>query len=137
MRTLATSLITIALLSLTVAINAQEASPLASAKEAISRYEYSKAIELLDKALESAQDGNEIRDLSLQKARCQKKMLRYDAAAETLASVMKPGTLDVEVAGELADCHVSSGKMNDALGLYTLLSLQHPDNLYFSIQKAS
>lgn len=137
MRTLATSLITIALLSLTVALNAQEASPLAAAKEAISRYEYSKAIELLDKALESAQDGNEIRDLSLQKARCQKKMLRYDAAAETLASVMKPGTLDVEVAGELADCHVSSGKLNDALGLYTLLSLQHPDNLYFSIQKAS
>ena len=137
MRTFATSLLTIALLSLTVALNAQEASPLAAAKEAISRYEYSKAIELLDKALESAQDGNEIRDLSLQKARCQKKMLRYDAAAETLASVMKPGALDVEVAGELADCHVSSGKLNDALGLYSLLSLQHPDNLYFSIQKAS
>ncbi len=125
------------LLSTAVASHAQETSPLAAAREAMARYEYSKAIELLDKALESAQDGNEIRDLSLQKARCQKKMLRYDAAAETLASVMKPGALDVEVAGELADCHVSSGKLNDALGLYSLLSLQHPDNLYFSIQKAS
>ena len=73
----------------------------------------------------------------LQKARCQKKMLRYDAAAETLASVMKPGVMDVEVAGELAECHVSSGKLADAFLLYNLLSLQHPDNLYFSIQKAS
>ena len=69
MRTFATSLLTIALLSLSLSMKAQEVSPLASAKEAISRYEYSKAIELLDKALESAQDGNEIRDLSLQKAR--------------------------------------------------------------------
>ena len=137
MRTHTISILSIALLSLTVALNAQEASPLATAKEAISRYEYSKAIELLDKALESAQDETDIRDLSLQKARCQKKMLRYDSAAETLASVMKPGALDVEVAGELADCHVSSGKLADALSLYSLLSMQHPDNLYFSIQKAS
>ena len=116
---------------------AQQSDDLQEAREAMARYEYSKAIGLLDKALESAKDASEIRDLSLQKARCQKKMLRYDAAAETLASIMKPGALDVEVAGELADCHVLSGRLDDALGLYTILSMQHPDNLYFSIQKAS
>ena len=137
MRTTARLLLTVTLLSLAVMSEAQEASPLAAAREAMSRYEYSKAIDLLDKALESTNDASEIRDLSLQKARCQKKMLRYDAAAQTLASVMKPGALDVEVAGELADCHVSSGKLADALGLYGILSMQHPDNLYFSIQKAS
>ncbi|MBQ4288183.1 MAG: tetratricopeptide repeat protein, partial [Bacteroidales bacterium] len=117
---------------------AQETDFRAEARAAMARYEYSRAIELFEKALETAAgDDAAIRDLSLQKARCQKKMLRYDAAAETLASVMKPGMLDVEVAGELADCHVSSGKLVDALSLYSLLSMQHPDNLYFSIQKAS
>ena len=130
-------ILTLALLPRMTALNAQESSPLAEAREAIARYEYSKAIELLDKALESAKDATDIRDLSLQKARCQKKMLRYDAAAETLASVMNPGAMDVEVAGELADCHVSSGKLADALGLYSILCMQHPENLYFSIQKAS
>ncbi len=117
---------------------AQETDFRTEARAAMSRYEYSKAIELFEKALETATDDEAaIRDLSLQKARCQKKMLRYDAAAETLASVMKPGIMDVEVAGELAECHVSSGKLADAFLLYNLLSLQHPDNLYFSIQKAS
>ncbi|MBP3269890.1 MAG: hypothetical protein J6L98_04335 [Bacteroidales bacterium] len=137
MKTTAKLLLTVTLMSLAVILKAQDASPLAEAREAIARYEYSKAIGLLDKALESTKDASEIRDLSLQKARCQKKMLRYDAAAETLASVMKPGALDVEVAGELADCHVLSGRLDDALGLYSILSMQHPDNLYFSIQKAS
>ena len=121
-----------------VALHSQETDFRAEARAAMARYEYSRAIELFEKALETAAgDDAAIRDLSLQKARCQKKMLRYDAAAETLASVMKPGMLDVEVAGELADCHVSSGKLVDALSLYSLLSMQHPDNLYFSIQKAS
>ena len=117
---------------------AQETDFRTEARAAMSRYDYSKAIELFDKALETTTDDEAaIRELSLQKARCQKKMLRYDAAAETLASVMKPGVMDVEVAGELAECHVSSGKLADAFLLYNLLSLQHPDNLYFSIQKAS
>ncbi|MBO6171911.1 MAG: tetratricopeptide repeat protein [Bacteroidales bacterium] len=119
-------------------VHAQQTDNLQAAREAMARYEYSKAIELLDKALEAAAgDDTAIRDLSLQKSRCQKKILRYDAAAETLASVMKPGMLDVEVAGELADCHVNSGKLGDALGLYSILTMQHPDNLYFSIQKTS
>ena len=118
--------------------SAQETDFRTEARDAMARYEYSRAIELFEKALEAAAgDDASIRDLSLQKARCQKKMLRYDAAAETLASVMKPGALDIEVAGELADCHVNSGKLGDALSLYSLLSMQHPDNLYFSIQKAS
>ena len=117
---------------------AQETDFRTEARAAMSRYDYSKAIELFDKALETTPDDEAaIRELSLQKARCQKKMLRYDAAAETLASVLKPGVMDVEVAGELAECHVSSGKLADAFLLYNLLSLQHPDNLYFSIQKAS
>ena len=117
---------------------AQETDFRTEARAAMSRYDYSKAIELFDKALETTTDDEAaIRELSLQKARCQKKMLRYDAAAETLASVLKPGVMDVEVAGELAECHVSSGKLADAFLLYNLLSLQHPDNLYFSIQKAS
>ena len=130
-------LATIFLILIATSAAAQEIDPLTAAREAMARYEYSKAIGLLDKAMEQAPEEATVRDLALQKARCQKKMLRYDAAAETLASVMKPGLLDVEVAGELADCHVLAGKLPDAFTLYNFLSLQHPDNLYFAIQKAS
>lgn len=129
--------IILALVLLSSTVFAQETDFRQEAREAMARYEYSKAIELLDKAMEGLPAGAEMKDLALQKARCQKKMLRYDAAAETLASVMEPGMLDVEVAGELADCHVLSGKLPDALALYGILSMQHPDNLYFAIQKAS
>ena len=127
----------IAMVSWPLAAAAQEGGWRQAAAEAVARYEYSKAIEILDAAMDDLTDEAAIRDISLQKARCQKKMLRFDAAAETLASVMKPGMMDVEVAGELADCHVNSGRLPDAYMLYNLLSLQHPDNLYFSIQKAS
>ena len=130
-------LATIFLILIATSAAAQEIDPLTAAREAMARYEYSKAIGLLDKAMEQAPEEATVRDLALQKARCQKKLLRYDAAAETLASVMKPGMLDVEVAGELADCHVLAGKLPDAFTLYNFLSMQHPDNLYFAIQKAS
>ena len=120
-----------------LAAAAQEGDWRQAAAEAVARYEYSKAIDLFDKAMEGVSDEATVKELTLQKARCQKKVLRYDAAAETIASIMKPGILDVELAGELADCHVNSGKLPDAYMLYNLLSLQHPDNLYFSIQKAS
>ena len=108
-----------------------------AAREAMARYEYSKAIELLDQAATGVDDKAVIREIALQKARCQKKSLRFDAAAETLASVMEPGDLDIEVAGELADCHVNAGKTADALALYSLLSMRYPDNVYLSVQKAS
>lgn len=130
-------LIATLLLSLGAALAYAQDDAVTAAGEAMARYEYSKAIGLLDKAMEGVSDETLLRDLTLRKARCQKKILRYDAAAETLASLMKPGMMDVEVAGELADCHVLSGKLPDALALYNILSLQHPDNLYFAIQKAS
>ena len=133
MRLITTLLLAFACLTLA----AQETDPLTAAREAMARYEYSKAIELLDKAMEGVQDKSGLRDLALQKARCQKRLLRHDAACETLASVMEPGALDVEVAGELADSHVQAGRLDDALALYSILSMQHPDNLYLAIQKAS
>ena len=129
-------ILAIIVLSSTV-LAAQENDFRQQAREATARYEYSKAIELLDKAMEGVSEEAELRDMTLQKARCQKKMLRYDAAAETLASAMKPGMMDVEMAGELADCHVLAGKLPDALALYGILSMQYPDNLYFAIQNAS
>ncbi len=57
MKTTAKLLLTVTLMSLAVTLKAQDASPLAEAREAIARYEYSRAIELLDKALESAKDA--------------------------------------------------------------------------------
>ncbi len=130
-------LLSICLTLAVTVVYGQETDFRKEAGEAVARYEYSRAIELFDKAMETVTDEAAVKDLVLQKARCQKKMLRYDSAAETLGSAMKPGILDVELAGELADCHVLSGRLDEAFVLYNLLSLQHPDNLYFSIQKAS
>lgn len=137
MRSLLLILATVPLLFFVTTAGAQETDFRQAAREAMARFEYSKAIEILDRAMEGVSDEAELRDIALQKARCQKRILRYDAAAETLASVMTPGMMDVEVAGELADCHVQAGRLPDALALYNILSLQYPDNLYFAIQKAS
>ena len=131
------TLFAIAFLLAALSASAQEGGLRQAARDAMARYEYSRAIGLIDEAMASETDAAVLKDLALQKARCQKKLLRYDAAAETLASVMEPGMLDVEIAGELADCHVASGKLADAYALYGILSMQHPDNLYFSIQRAS
>ncbi|MBR5064587.1 MAG: hypothetical protein IKX05_07720, partial [Bacteroidales bacterium] len=43
------------------------------------------------------------RDSLLQAARSLKQQYRFDAAAETLSSILSPGQMDPEVLGELAD----------------------------------
>ncbi len=108
-----------------------------AAGSAISKFEYSEAIVLLDSAIARVGSEAELRDLKLLKARCQKKLMRYEAAAETIADAMQPGVPDVELAGELAECNVASGKLEDAFSLYCILCMQYPDNLYFAIQRAS
>ena len=59
-------------------VHAQQTDNLQAAREAMARFEYSKAIEFLDKALETAVgDETAIRDLSLQKARCHCRQISY------------------------------------------------------------
>ncbi len=103
-------------------------------REAMSRYEYSSAISLIDSMLceIDAADSTQLRSLSLLKSRCQKKLYRFQDACATLEPLAVMD--DVELMGELADSYASDGRLDDALGAYYMLAMQKPDNLFFRLQ---
>lgn len=74
------------------------------------------------------------RDSVLAQARILKQQYRFDAAAESLASLMEPGRMDTEVMGELADCHFQAGYSEDAASLYGILMQLDPDNLGYRMR---
>ena len=74
------------------------------------------------------------RDSLLQAARSLKQQYRFDAAAETLSSILSPGQMDPEVLGELADCHFQSGNSEDASALYGILMQLVPDHAGFRMR---
>lgn len=106
-------------------------------REALAGYDYAQAVILIDQALADTLSLTEesFRDLNLQKARCQKKLLRLQDACETLEQIAYSD--DLEVMGELADSYVASGQTEKAVNTYNMLLLFHPENLYFTIQTAS
>lgn len=106
-------------------------------KDAVAAYDYAQAVSLIDSTLADTLSLTEgaARELKLQKARCQRKLWRYQEACETLESIAY--VEDLEVMGELADSYVAAGQMEKALDTYTLLSSLQPENIYFSIQRAS
>lgn len=74
------------------------------------------------------------RDSLLQAARSLKQQYRFDAAAETLSSILSPGQMDAEVLGELADCHFQSGNSEDASALYGILMQLVPEHNGFRMR---
>ena len=74
-----------------------------------------------------AQTGMQ-RDSLLQAARTLKQQYKFDAAAETLSSILSPGQMDAEVLGELADCHFQAGNSEDASALYGILMQLIPEH---------
>ena len=105
-------------------------------ESAIDSYDYKSAVSLIDSALSDTTLAQpSIRELNLQKAKCLKKLFRYNAAAETLASILQYD--DMEVMAELADCHSQAGRYPEAMILYSQLSRMRPDNLYYKVQKAA
>lgn len=122
---------------ISIAAQAQEASKFQAIRDAISKYDYPGAISAIDSVLlDSANLSNEsFRSLTLQKARCQKKVLRYIPALESLSSISAID--DVEVMGEIADTYLSMGQYDTALGYYFMLNRANPTNIFFGIQAAS
>lgn len=128
-------------------------------RTALARYDYSGAIRIIDTMLSDAKDpsteyvlsSTQIRDLSLQKVRCLKKLLKYSEGITVITSLMEMGDtidaavdtasasvgIDVELLSELADCHLLSGNVKDALQCYFTLSMTNPANIYFKVQIAS
>ncbi len=74
------------------------------------------------------------RDSVLSRARYLKSIYRTDEAVELLSGLVTPGTMDVDVLSELADCHFQSGDYEGAAGTYYMLSAQHPENLLCKVR---
>lgn len=118
---------------------AQSSIDITGVSRALRTFEYDKAIGLVDSLLSNRDSVSDAqwRQLMLQKARCQKRLLRYDQAAQTLESALSPDSFDVELMGELADCFAQSGQNEAALMLYASLWSIQPDNAFFGIKQTS
>ena len=88
-------------------------------------------------SLITVSDSAAVRGLVLRKAALLRKMYCFDEAAEALSSLLRPGAMDLEVLGELADCHFQAGRLDEARQLYFVLSQQRPDDLGYQIRYMS
>lgn len=88
-------------------------------------------------SLAAVSDSAAVRGLVLRKAALLRRMYCFDEAAEALASLLRPGAMDQEVLGELADCHFQAGRFDEARQLYFVLSQQRPDDLGYQIRYMS
>ena len=80
-------------------------------------------------SLVAVSDSVAARGLVLRKAALLKRMYCFDEAAEALSSLLRPGSMDTEVLGELADCHYQAGRSPEAMLLYMQLTQLHPEDL--------
>ena len=80
-------------------------------------------------SLVAVSDSAAARGLVLRKAALLKRMYCFDEAAEALSSLLRPGSMDTEVLGELADCHYQAGRSPEAMLLYMQLTQLHPEDL--------
>ena len=92
------------------------------------RAQSSREIAALD-SLAAVSDSAAARGLVLRKAALLKRMYCFDEAAEALASLLRPGAVDTEVLGELADCHYQAGRSAEAMLLYMQLTQLRPEDL--------
>lgn len=113
-------------------------------KQSLERYDYRTAVGIIDSLVAEigtdstaiAENREKIVDLSLQKARCLRKLYRMHESVEVLAGVLHLDQFNVELLAELAESHMHAGNVMDAFSLYGILSQMQPDNPYFSICKA-
>ena len=85
-------------------------------------------------SLAAVSDSAAVRGLVLRKATLLRRMYCFDEAAEALASLLRPGVMDLEVLGELADCHFQASRFDEARQLYFILSQQRPEDLGYQIR---
>lgn len=113
-------------------------------QSAIAAYDYKAAVTVLDSMITSARgDSSLVRDLTLQKVQCLKRLYRINDAIAALASISpgeEEGVLEVhdeEVLAELADAYMINNDYNNAAYCYSTLVYFNPDNIYFKIRLAS
>lgn len=111
-------------------------------RSALEKFDYRGAIKALDSeiALQLNRvpvDSAQVRMLAVNKAKCQKQIMDFDGAYESLAMVYGWQEADMVVLGEMAECVRLMGNTAEALTLYGLLHKMYPGNLYFSLQNMS
>ncbi|MBR6212222.1 MAG: tetratricopeptide repeat protein [Bacteroidales bacterium] len=85
-------------------------------------------------SLTAVSESSAMRSLVLRKATLLRRMYCFDEAAEALSSLLRPGAMDLEVLGELADCHFQASRFDEARQLYFILSQQRPEDLGYQIR---
>ncbi len=85
-------------------------------------------------SLTAVSDSSAVRGLVLRKATLLRRMYCFEEAAEALSSLLRPGAMDLEVLGELADCHFQASRFDEARQLYFILSQQRPEDLGYQIR---
>ncbi len=71
----------------------------------------------------------------LSEARHLKSIYKTEAAIDLLSTLVAADSFDVEVLGELADCHLQAGDLEAAASTYDLLSLREPENVLYKVRK--
>lgn len=108
----------------TIGISAQQVN---SIQEAMSNYDYEKAIELIDQQKPTT-------PLLYQKAIAQKGLNRFFDATKTLLQLTEKEPDNQRFTLELAECYKQAGKFNDALKCYRRILVNNPENKYAHIQ---
>ena len=111
-----------------LSISAQNHS---SVEEAISNYDYSKALQLIDS------EKNATTKLTSQKALVLKGLNRYTEAIPLYTQLLQKDSKNVRLLTELAECYRLSGKYNEASNLYKQILEDNPENRYASLQYIS
>ena len=88
-------------------------------------------------SLVAVSDSAAARGLVLRKAALLRRMYCFDEAAEALTTLLRPEAMDLEILGELADCHFQAGRFGDATQLYLILTQQRPDDLGYQVRYLS
>ena len=109
-------------------------------KIALEKFDYKGAVLELDKIIANRMskvpvDSAEVRSLVIQKAKCLKQIMDFEAAYETLATVYEWENGDIVILGEMAECVRLMGNNAEALAIYGILCQISSDNLYFRLQR--
>ena len=113
-------------------------------QELLDRYDYKTAISVIDSlaaeigtdSTSIAEHREEVIDLSLQKARCLRRLYRMQESVEVLAEVLYLDQFNMELMADLAESHMQAGNTLEAFNLYGILTQMQPDNPYFKICQA-
>lgn len=96
-------------------------------------YALALMLSLLLSASAPGQDSAD-RQKALTEARRLKNIYKTEAAIDLLSTLVSADSFDVEVLGELADCHMQAGDLESAASTYSLLSLKDPMNVLYKVK---